>query len=120
MIVIFTARIMRHPGRAGAGVRPSAELFVVVFPGSGLVGGLRCLVPGFPLMDPIPKGGVALHQMDPDAFPVRRDAIPRAHFRAAGQGLFTQTARLRRGHDPRNPAGGSRHRTECNTAPADL
>lgn len=71
-------------------------------------------------MGPIPEGRVALDEMNPDTFPVRRDAVPGAYFGTAGQWLLTQATRFRWGYDPGYTAWGSRHRASKNTTPADL
>lgn len=77
-----------------------AKVLVVVLPRSRLVGRLRRLVRGFGLMGPVPEGGVTLHQVDPDAFPVGRDSVPGADLGTTREGLLAETASLRGGHDP--------------------
>ena len=41
---------------------------------------------------PAPKGGVPVHQVDPDAFPMRRRPVPGAGLLGFGERFLAQTA----------------------------
>ncbi|MCI4347598.1 MAG: hypothetical protein L3J97_03135 [Thermoplasmata archaeon] len=61
-------------GHGGAG--GSAEVLVVILTRRRLVRGIGRFLGWFTLVGPVPEGGVALDQMNSDAFTVRRDAVP--------------------------------------------
>ena len=85
MIVTVEERRHRPPTPVGGASVPrdSAEVLVVVFSRGRLIRRVRRFIGRSPFVGPVTESRVALDQMDPHAFAVRGNSIPRTDLRPA-------------------------------------
>jgi hypothetical protein len=101
MVVIAPSRPRGSGGMRGGGrgVR-LAKLFVVVLARRGLFRRIGGLLGGLSLVRPLSESRVALHEVDSDAFPMGRNAVPGTDLRTTGQRFLAEATGLRRSHYP--------------------